>query len=480
MLEEKKRLIFKFHKYYDIFFTIAAFIASYVLKNLIYSQPAYGESIPDEYYFILLLIIIIWFIVLDMTGLYTPYRSKRFNKIIFETIQAVVTSFVLLIVCLYLIKIEGISRVMMGCFLVLDIAVLGLYKYILYFLLANETKSSLHSLVVCIVGSKDRARTLIDLIETSKDKRLKIIGCLETDKSLVGTTINYGYKVFNTINNIATVLTAHVIDELIFAMPLEEIEYADKYIAIAEDIGVSVRIIPDWPLHYFTYHSQVVTIGFEDFLGIPSMHLSTTTPYYAKLMIKSMMDYSAAFIAVVLLLPLFIAIAIMIKLVSRGPVFFSQLRYGLNGRIINVHKFRTMHQDAEERLQEVIAFNEADGPAFKIKNDPRIISYVGTFLRKTSLDELPQLINILKGEMSLVGPRPPIPGEVSRYELWQRRRLSMKPGITCIWQISPNRNDISFEEWMEKDLEYIDNWSLWLDFKIIFKTVWVMLAGEGR
>lgn len=480
MLEEKKRLIFKFHKYYDILFTILAFIAAYIIKNLMYSKQIVDESIPDEYYFILLMIIIIWFIVLDMTGLYTPYRSKRFNEIIFEMVQAVITSFVLLIVCLYLIKIEGVSRAMMGIFLVLNILFLGFYKYILYLILEHEKKSSLHSLVVCIVGSKDRARTLIDLIETSKDKRIKIIGCLETDKALVGTTINHGYKVFNTINNIATVLTANVIDELIFAMPLEEIEYADKYIAIAEDIGVSVRIIPDWPLHYFTYHSQVVTIGFEDFLGIPSMHLSTTTPYYAKLMIKSMMDYTAACVAILLLSPLFLVIAILIKLASKGPVFFSQLRYGLNGRIINVHKFRTMHQDAEERLQELLALNEVDGPAFKIKNDPRIIPFIGTILRKTGLDELPQLINILKGEMSLVGPRPPIPGEVSRYELWQRRRLSMKPGITCIWQISPNRNDITFEEWMEKDLEYIDNWSLSLDFKIIFRTAWVMITGEGR
>lgn len=480
MLEEKKRLIFKFHKYYDIIFTVLAFIGAVFIRKLIYREPLTGQFIRDDHYFIILFIIIIWFVVLDMTGLYTPYRKKRLNEIFFEMIKAVVTAFVLLIVSLYLIKIEGVSRVMMGCFLILNILFLGCYKYVLFEIIEREKNSSLHSLVVCIVGSKDRARTLIDMIQASKDKRIKIIGCLETDKSLVGTTINHGYKVFNTINNIATVLTANVIDELVFAMPLEEIEYADKYIAIAEDIGVSVRIIPDWPLHYFTYHSQVVTIGFEDFMGIPSMHISTTTPYYAKLMIKSMIDYTAASIAVIVLSPMFLVIAAMIKLASKGPVFFSQLRYGLNGRVINMHKFRTMHQDAEERLHELMALNEADGPVFKIKKDPRVIPFVGTFLRKTSLDELPQLFNILKGEMSLVGPRPPIPGEVSRYELWQRRRLSMKPGITCIWQIAPNRNDITFEEWMEKDLEYIDNWSLLLDFRIIFKTIWVMLTGEGR
>ena len=479
MLEEKKRLIFKFHKYYDILFTLSAFVCAVVLKKALYGEPLMGKFFPDDYYFILFLIIIIWFVVLDMTGLYTPYRKKSLNEIFSEMIRAVVTAFLLLILALYLMKIEGVSRMMMGLFLIFDTLFIGSYKYLLFMLLERDKKSP-NSLVVCIVGSKDRARTLIDMIVQSNDKRIKIFGCLETDKSLVGSTINHGYRVLNTINNIATVLTANVIDELIFAMPLEEIEYADKYIAIAKDIGVSVRIIPDWPLHYFTYHSQVVTIGFEEFMGIPSMHISTTTPYYAKLMIKGMIDYTTAALALIVLSPLFFAIALMIRVSSRGPVFFSQLRYGVNGRVINVHKFRTMRQDAERKLDQLMALNEADGPVFKMKKDPRIIPYVGTFLRKTGVDELPQLFNILKGEMSLVGPRPPIPGEVSRYELWQRRRLSMKPGITCIWQISPNRNDISFEEWMEKDLEYIDNWSLWLDIKIIFKTLRVMLTGEGR
>lgn len=145
-----------------------------------------------------------------------------------------------------------------------------------------------------------------------------------------------------------------------------------------------------------------------------------------------------------------------------------------------VYKFRTMVPDADKRQNEFLALNEADGPAFKIKKDPRIIPYIGTFLRKTSLDELPQLINVLRGEMSLVGPRPPIPGEVEQYDIWQRRRLSMKPGLTCIWQCAPKRNDICFNEWMKMDLHYIDNWSLWLDFKILFKTVKAVLAGDGR
>ncbi|EMS77181.1 galactosyl transferase CpsE [Desulfotignum phosphitoxidans DSM 13687] len=163
-----------------------------------------------------------------------------------------------------------------------------------------------------------------------------------------------------------------------------------------------------------------------------------------------------------------------------GPVLYKQVRLGQNGRKFDLYKFRTMVPDAEARLEALQHANECDGPAFKIKNDPRIIPYIGTFLRKTGLDELPQFINVLKGELSVVGPRPPLPSEVKCYERWERRRLSMKPGITCFWQIQPNRNDISFKEWMKLDLKYIDNWSLWVDAKIIFRTVWVMISGSGR
>ena len=138
-----------------------------------------------------------------------------------------------------------------------------------------------------------------------------------------------------------------------------------------------------------------------------------------------------------------------------------------------------MVTDADQRLAELKDLNEADGPAFKIKNDPRIIPFVGKFLRKTSLDELPQLINVLKGDMSLVGPRPPIPREVDEYEIWQRRRLSMKPGLTCYWQIAPSRNDLSFDEWMRLDLAYIDNWSLQTDFMLLFKTAFAVLGMRG-
>ena len=170
-------------------------------------------------------------------------------------------------------------------------------------------------------------------------------------------------------------------------------------------------------------------------------------------------------------------IAFLIKL-DGGPVFFLQKRTGLNGRHFSCFKFRTMVVNAESLQKSLLSQNEQEGPVFKIKNDPRVTK-IGRFLRKTSLDELPQFFNVLKGEMSIVGPRPPIPSEVKQYQRWQNRRLSMKPGITCIWQVS-GRNNIPFEQWMKMDMQYIDTWSLKLDMIILLKTVKVVFAGDGQ
>ena len=197
-------------------------------------------------------------------------------------------------------------------------------------------------------------------------------------------------------------------------------------------------------------------------------------------MIKYIFDYIFAGIISILLIPFFLVIGAAIKIFSNGPVLYSQERLGLNGRCFKVYKFRTMVNNADELQKELQEMNEADGPVFKIKNDPRIIPYIGVFLRRTSLDELPQLINVLKGEMSLVGPRPPIPKEVDDYSIWQRRRLSMKPGMTCLWQIAPWRNELSFQQWMKLDLMYIDTWSLFNDLKILILTAKAVLTGAGR
>jgi exopolysaccharide biosynthesis polyprenyl glycosylphosphotransferase len=193
--------------------------------------------------------------------------------------------------------------------------------------------------------------------------------------------------------------------------------------------------------------------------------------------LKRVLDVVLASLGLIATLPLWLAVVIAIKLDSPGSAIFTQERLGLHGRRFRFHKFRSMHVDAEERLQEVLVHNEVDGPVFKMRDDPRV-TRVGAILRRTSLDELPQLINVLKGEMSLVGPRPPLPREVEQYRPGDAIRLAVKPGLTCLWQVS-GRSEVGFDQWMAYDREYVNNMSLWLDLQILVRTVWVVLSCRG-
>ncbi|PYV17710.1 MAG: lipid carrier--UDP-N-acetylgalactosaminyltransferase [Acidobacteria bacterium] len=209
----------------------------------------------------------------------------------------------------------------------------------------------------------------------------------------------------------------------------------------------------------------------------PLLTFSTTPVNEDLLLVKRLLDFAMALVFLLALSPLLLLIALLVKLTSRGPVLHRQTRSGLGGRKFVLFKFRSMHSDAERMRGELEPLNEMDGPVFKIRDDPRLTGF-GRFLRRFSLDELPQLVNILKGEMSFVGPRPPLPEEVARYAPWQRRRLRMQPGLTCLWALA-GRNQLDFERWMELDLEYIDNWSPALDWKILLKTIPVVLLGRG-
>jgi exopolysaccharide biosynthesis polyprenyl glycosylphosphotransferase len=207
------------------------------------------------------------------------------------------------------------------------------------------------------------------------------------------------------------------------------------------------------------------------------LHFVTHAPRPHQMAVKRLFDIVSSGMGLLALSPLLVTVAVLIKLTSRGPIFFKQKRVGLHGKTFDMLKFRSMVVNAEELKAKLEALNEQTGPVFKIKNDPRITG-IGRFIRKYSIDELPQLLNVLRGEMSVVGPRPPLPKEVEKYAAWQRRRLSVRPGLTCIWQVS-GRNQISFEEWMYLDMQYIDNWSLMTDLSLILRTVPVVITGSG-
>jgi exopolysaccharide biosynthesis polyprenyl glycosylphosphotransferase len=480
MKKEERIITTDIQKILDLAITAFSFIASYFVKRHLLPGRLSELSNDPNYYIILLLIIIVWYIAFNWVGMYISYRLSPFWQFFVRIIKSAFWGLILLNIILYIIHIQNISRLLMGIFLLLNIFFLTLSKYIIFTILMRVRARGVNDRNLLIVGSRERAIDVIKAVEEHKGTGYKVLGCMDLNAVEVGKPVINGHKVVGCIEELEQYLRDNIVDELFFAMPLKLIQNVAGYLSMAESMGVKVRIIPDWQINYLMYQPGIANIRIEDFLGLYTMALQTTPPNEAKLFLKALGDHVAAFILLVICLPLFVIIGGAVKLMSKGPVFFKQERLGLSGRRFVLYKFRTMVNDADALKKELIRMNEADGPAFKMKHDPRVIPWVGTFLRKTSLDELPQFINVLKGEMSLVGPRPPVPSEVDEYSIWQRRRLSMKPGLTCYWQIAPRRNDLSFDEWMKLDLKYIDTWSLFNDFKLILLTFKAVFLGSGR
>lgn len=480
MLKEHSTFILDMQKVIDIGITAFSFIAAYFIKRNLLPGKLSSLSIEPNYYIVLLLIIIAWYISFKWMDMYISYRQQAFWYFFTTILKSCFLGMILVNITMYFFHIQGISRLLMGIFLALDIFLLVVFKFSIFKILEKIRADGLNTRNILVVGSKERAKEFVESVEKNKATGYRVLGCFDVDDAQLGQSVFNDHKVIGLVKDLEAYLRNNIVDELIFAIPLKMLEKGDRYLAFAENLGINVRIIPDWELHYLMYRPGIAAIRFEAFLGVHTMALQSTPQNEGEMLIKNVFDFVTAFILIIVLLPFFLSIGLAIKIFSKGPIFYQQERLGMNGRRFMVHKFRTMVEDADEMLKELAEMNEADGPAFKIRNDPRIIPWVGTFLRRTSLDELPQLFNVLKGEMSLVGPRPPIPKEVDEYSVWHRRRLSMKPGMTCLWQIAPRRNDLSFEDWMKLDLKYIDNWSLFNDFKILVLTAKAMLTGAGR
>jgi exopolysaccharide biosynthesis polyprenyl glycosylphosphotransferase len=283
------------------------------------------------------------------------------------------------------------------------------------------------------------------------------------------------YRVYGSVPELRTLLERfefpEIVDEIVFAVTRKKLDEMKQLFILCEELGIRARVAMNF------FQNRVARIEIEELEGIPFLTFTTTPSNESQLAFKRLLDIAVSLLILGLSLPVILVAALAIKLSSPGSVLFKQERIGLNGRIFTLYKFRTMIENADQRRSEVSHLNEMSGPVFKVKSDPRVTT-VGRILRKFSLDELPQLWNVLKGDMSLVGPRPPVPEEVRSYHRWHRRRLSMKPGLTCLWQIS-GRNNIDFDRWMKLDLQYIDNWSPSLDLKILLRTIPAVLSGRG-
>ncbi|MBO5998151.1 MAG: sugar transferase [Lachnospiraceae bacterium] len=340
------------------------------------------------------------------------------------------------------------------------------------------TTDSLMSRFIVIASRDVMNSTLVSLL-TREDLNINVVGVVYSDSAPEERqsddrepVMMAGIPVFSGLDRLTSRLTTLSFDEVLINTPDDTVMDMKDVIAGFEEMGVVCHyslLLPD----VGEAITQVGSIGEHTVISFTRFRSS-----YKRLMVKRLFDIIGGVVGLLFTAAATIFIAPAIKLDSKGPVFFSQIRVGRNGRRFRIYKFRSMYEDAEERKKQLEGMNELDGPMFKIENDPRI-TRVGAFLRKTSLDEFPQFWNVLKGDMSLVGTRPPTEEEFERYDEHYRRRLSMTPGLTGLWQISGRSDIVSFDDVVKLDLQYIDNWSLSLDFKILLQTVGVVLFGKG-
>lgn len=326
---------------------------------------------------------------------------------------------------------------------------------------------------VLIIGANERAKHFAEVIRDHEEYGYLLVGVLDDEPERMDVFDPVKTEYLGKTEDLERILQERVIDEVYISLPVRShYETITSIAHLCESVGVIVRLVADFfPVRIARRRIDLI----ED---VPVLSLSAIPEQQVQLAVKRMIDITASGLGLMVLLPvLFLPLAVLIKLESRGPVFFGQERVGMNQRRFKMLKFRSMVPNAEALRKELEAENEADGPVFKIKHDPRI-TRIGRFIRKYSLDEFPQLINVFRGDMSLVGPRPPIPSEVEEYTWDQRRRLSVRPGMTGLWQVT-GRSDTQFSEWVALDLEYIDNWSIELDIKILMRTFGAVVRGRG-
>lgn len=426
----------------DVIVIIIAYFLSFYLRGIL--DRDLSLSITKALYS-LPFVIVIFIAVMYFNNLKLSEFNISKRNYILGTFSNFCVGFFVTVFILFYLKMFTYSRLALFLFFILSTIFLILLRLIIF--------KMLQRLKIFIVGEEGMANEFIELFNSFSIFKVEPVMILDGRKN-------------DIINILKDLLKTKNIDWVIILR-----EGMEDIIDLCSEVGIPVSYSLDIILKRPYYFVSVEEIGNHNLISFHRNYFEE-----AEISLKYLIDKIFAFIFIIIFSPFFIIIPILIKLTSKGPVFFKQVRVGLNGKKFVMYKFRTMYENAEEMKKELEKYSEME-IAFKIKNDPRITK-VGRFLRKYSVDELPQFFNVLKGDMSIVGPRPPIPEEIEKYELWHRRRLSMKPGITCIWQIS-GRNEIDFKNWMELDLKYIDNWSIWLDIYILFRTIPEVIKGRG-
>jgi exopolysaccharide biosynthesis polyprenyl glycosylphosphotransferase len=470
MIKQRTKILAFFIYLADLGATLIAFLWAYWLRGTLPWDPSLPLFPFSMHLNLLWGVFLIWSIVFYLIGLYRFWRGQGFWKEIWKVFKAVFLSSLLLGFAVFALKYQFVSRLFIFLFAFFDFLSILVARACIRRLILFSNKNIERFRIILIVGTEERAVSLAQNIEKHRDLGLQILGFLSTGDANPPQKLN-GHPVLGLAKDLPQLLEREVVDEVIFAISQEELKGMEDLFLLCEERGITARLA----MNFFPH--VIAKTHLEELDGVPLLTFTTTPKNELLLFLRRVFDFLGSLFLLFILSPGFLLITLAIRLDSAGPAVYRQIRCGLNGRKFILYKFRSMMQGAEVQRGELASYNIMDGPVFKMKNDPRV-TRVGRFLRKTSLDELPQLINVLRGDMSFVGPRPLPAEEVIRFKGWQRRRLSMKPGITGLWQVS-GRNRIDFGQWMKLDLEYIDNWSLWLDFKILLKTILAVLQGKG-
>lgn len=473
MIRERAKLFTTLQLISDLLLTGLAFPLAYLTRLHLSSFTPEGLDRLlnpvlhpiEDYLWMVTLAIPFWAAAAYLLGLY----RLSIRRSDWEKIRIVLESTIILALFLgflsFALKLD-LSRPLIFLFPFYQAVLLMLARLAVALQVKGRVQPSSRHRQILIVGSGSAAREMGALISRYSEWGLNILGYVEANGA------DPEPDVLGTVGDIPRIVETQVVDEIIFVgNKLKDLDCLDDILAVCQEQGIRTRVAANF------FPAKVSNVSMEFLENVPIITFNSTPDHALSLLIKRVMDVTISVALLLLLLPVMILVALLVKLSSPGPVIYRQVRCGLYGRKFFLYKFRSMQKGAEDVLWEIKHLNEMAGPVFKMRNDPRVTP-IGRFLRKTSLDELPQFWNVLTGDMSLVGPRAPLPDEVKEYTRWQRRRLSVKPGITCLWQVS-GRNEIDFHEWMKLDLHYIDNWSLLLDLKILLRTFPVVLIGKG-
>lgn len=482
MIQKKER----YRTYFMLLFDLAAALVSlptgYELRMALYQHlsnlspsavnPAL-YSLQNYLWFYLITSSIILLFLLGNSGFKPVYRFRDLpGQAILLLEQLVLMAFSLGFIS-YLFKLEASRSLMLMYLCVLFGLMMATRIITVVYYRSVGMKNGERRVIV--IGNSPRIYEIGENISQYADLGFAVVGYVTdsaAEEPRLEAQANPGRVILGPTDSVQQILEEHIVDEVVFASSgNDDLKLFEKIAMLCEEQGIPTRL----SLDFFPHSISRTSLDFIE--NQPFLTFSPVPEQVFVLVVKRIVDIVGALFGILLSIPVFIVVPILIKLTSRGPVVYRQIRCGLYGRKFALFKFRSMIDGAEDVLWEIRHLNEMNGPTFKMRNDPRV-TRLGRVLRKTSLDEIPQFFNVLKGDLSLVGPRAPLPEEVREYTRWQRRRLSVKPGITCLWQIS-GRNEIDFHEWMKLDLKYIDNWSLWLDLKILLLTIPTVLLCRG-